>query len=160
MLPRRLSKQDWAHLIPHAGGMRLLDEVIDWDAMHLHACSASHRRADNPLRADGVLHAVNLCEYAAQAMAVHGALCARAKGDRARLGFLVALRDIVLEVERIDDLPGRLQVHVECLLATGGSLQYALRADHRGQILASGRAAVMLQDRIKDASDETTETWT
>jgi len=139
-----LEKKEWAHLIPHAGTMCLLDEVVAWDAMHLHAGSASHRRADNPLRADGMLHAVNLCEYAAQAMAVHGALRQRDVGGAARPGFLVALREVELKVERIDHLEGRLQVHVECLIAMADSLQYAFRVEHGGEVLASGRAAVML----------------
>ena len=140
-----LEKKEWVHLIPHVGSMCLLDEVVDWGARYLHARSESHRRADNPLRADGILHAVNLCEYASQAMAVHGALGERGAGDLARPGFLVALRDVVLRAERIDDLPGRLQVHVECLIATPGSLQYAFRIEHDGNVLASGRATVMLQ---------------
>jgi predicted hotdog family 3-hydroxylacyl-ACP dehydratase len=138
---------DWRHLIPHAGSMCLLDEVVDWDAMRLHARSGSHRRVDNPLRADGMLHAVNLCEYAAQAMAVHGALRERDAGGTARPGFLVALREVDLRVERIDDLEGKLQIHVECLIAMADSLQYAFRAEHGGNVLASGRAAVMLQGR-------------
>jgi predicted hotdog family 3-hydroxylacyl-ACP dehydratase len=141
MLPRA----DWEHLIPHTGAMCLLDEVVAWDAARLHACSASHLCADNPLRADGMLHAVNLCEYAAQAMAVHGALRERDAGGSARPGFLVALREVNLRVERIDDLEGKLQVHVECLIAMADSLQYGFRVDHRGALLASGRAAVMLQ---------------
>lgn len=145
--PHKLSRQDWAALIPHAGSMCLLDEVVDWDATRLHARSTSHRRVDHPLRADGRLHAVNLCEYAAQAMAVHGALRARADDGSARAGFLVALREVTLEVERIDDLPGRLQVSVECLLATPASLQYAFRVEHRGRVLAAGRAAVVLEGR-------------
>lgn len=140
-----LPKADWQHLIPHAGTMCLLDEVVDWDVKRLHARSVSHRRADNPLRADGVLHALNLCEYAAQAMAVHGALCEREAGGTARPGFLVALRQVRLEVDRIDDLPGALQVHVECLLAMADSLQYCFRVEHRGNVLAQGRAAVMLR---------------
>ncbi|MBU6416863.1 MAG: phosphotransferase [Xanthomonadaceae bacterium] len=140
-----LEKKEWAHLIPHVGSMCLLDEVVDWDTKYLHARSESHRRADNPLRADGVLHAVNLCEYAAQAMAVHGALRERGAGGLARPGFLVGLRDVILHAERIDDLPGRLQVHVECLIAMPGSLQYAFRVEHGGNVLASGRATVMLQ---------------
>ena len=140
-----LSKAEWAHLIPHAGAMCLLDEVVEWDATRLHARSATHQRVDNPLRADGTLNAVNLCEYAAQAMAVHGALREREAGGAARPGFLVALRDVALHVERIDDLPGRLQVHVECLIALPGSLQYAFRVEHRGALLAAGRAAVVLR---------------
>ncbi len=140
-----LPKAEWQHLIPHAGTMCLLDEVVEWDETRLHACSASHLRADNPLRADGMLHAVNLCEYAAQAMAVHGALPERESGGVARPGFLVALREVALIVERIDDLPGKLQVHVECLIVMADSLQYAFRVEHGGSVLASGRAAVMLQ---------------
>ncbi|TAN04975.1 MAG: phosphotransferase [Rhodanobacteraceae bacterium] len=139
-----LSKSVWAHLIPHAGAMCLLDAVVDWDATHLHARSASHRRRDNPLRADGHLHAINLCEYAAQAMAVHGALRARGMGAVARPGFLVALRKVTLGVEWIDDLAGKLQIHVECLLALPDSLQYGFRVEHGGQVLATGRAAVVL----------------
>ncbi|MGH8116407.1 MAG: phosphotransferase [Rhodanobacteraceae bacterium] len=142
-----LPKSEWAPLIPHAGAMCLLDEVVDWDAQRLHARSGSHRRADNPLRADDVLHAVALCEYAAQAMAVHGALRTRVAGGSPQQGYVAALREVALHVERIDDLPGKLQVHVECLLALAGSLQYAFRLEHRGDVLATGRAAVVLRDR-------------
>ncbi len=138
-----LPKAEWAGLIPHQGVMCLLDDVVAWDAQRLHARSGTHRDADNPLRADGMLHAVNLCEYAAQAMALHGALRAREAGGKARPGYLVALRKVHLEVTRIDDLPDRLQVHVECLLALPDSLQYAFRIEHRGTPLASGRAAVI-----------------
>ena len=138
-----LEKKEWAHLIPHAGTMCLLDQVVDWDAKRLHARTATHRAADNPLRADGVLHAVNLCEYAAQAMAVHGALRAREAGAAVRPGYLVALREVALQVERIDNLSSKLQVHVECLIEMPGSLQYGFRVEHRGRVLATGRAAVM-----------------
>jgi predicted hotdog family 3-hydroxylacyl-ACP dehydratase len=145
MSPGKLSKPEWQHLIPHAGTMCLLDEVVAWDESRLHACSSSHLREDNPLRADGMLHAVNLCEYAAQAMAVHGALRGRDAGETARPGFLVALRDVQLQVARVDGLEGSLQIHVECLIALADSLQYAFRVEHRDALLASGRAAVILQ---------------
>ena len=46
-----LPKSDWSTLIPHTGTMCLLDEVLEWDEVHLHARSAGHRNADNPLRA-------------------------------------------------------------------------------------------------------------
>lgn len=138
-----LPKSDWAALIPHAGAMCLLDEVVAWDDVRLHARSDSHRRADNPLRSDGRLRALHLCEYGAQAMAVHGGLLARAVGGTAAPGYLVSLREVELRVERIDDLPEALDVHAERLLGGGGSWQYAFRVEHRGVLLASGRAAVM-----------------
>ena len=138
-----LPKSDWAHLIPHAGRMCLLDAVLECDDVCIHATSATHASADNPLRADGRLHATALCEYGAQAMAVHGALLARGRGGQARPGYLVSLREVRLKIEYVDDLPGTLDVFAEQLLDAGGSLQYAFRVEHRGRLLASGRAAVL-----------------
>lgn len=135
----------WAHLIPHQGAMCLLDTVIDYDATRIHARTASHANPDNPLRADGRLHAVALCEIGAQAMAVHGALRARDAGGHARPGFLVSLREVQLQVEYIDDLPGELDVYAEQLLDAGGSLQYAFRVEHQDRILVAGCAAVLAQ---------------
>ena len=138
-----LSKNDWQHLIPHQGTMCLLDAVIEYDATRIHAISATHHDAQNPLRVNNRLHAVALCEYGAQAMAVHGALLARERGARARPGFLVSLREVELHIEYIDDLSGALDVYAEQLLDAGGSLQYAFRVEHHGRVLASGRAAVL-----------------
>lgn len=140
----RMGRPELEGLIPDAGAMCLLDEVVDWGAVRLHARSQSHRRADNPLRAGGVLHALNLCEYAAQAMALHGALLCRRDGRVPRPAQLAALRGVELGVVRIDDLPGALQVHVACLLAVADSREYAFRIEHRGRRLASGRAVMVL----------------
>lgn len=139
-----LPKTDWAPLIPHAGSMCLLDAVLAWDEQTIHAISAGHARADNPLRGPQGLHAMHLAEYGAQAMAVHGGLLARAKGAQAaRPGRLVSLRDVNLFEEYVDRLDGQLDVHAECLYADDGGAQYAFRVEHRGRLLASGRAAVI-----------------
>jgi predicted hotdog family 3-hydroxylacyl-ACP dehydratase len=139
-----LPKTDWAPLIPHAGSMCLLDAVLDWDDDAIHAVSASHARADNPLRGARGLHAIHLAEYGAQAMAVHGALLARRQGAATpRPGRLVSLRDVRLFAEYVEHLDGRVDVHAQCLTADRGSAQYAFRVEHRGQLLVSGRAAVI-----------------
>lgn len=139
-----LPKSQWAHLIPHQGAMCLLDRVIAWNADTLHARTASHRRSDNPLRDGTVLRAVHLAEYGAQAMAVHGALCAQAKGGAALPGLLVSLRDVRFGMQRIDGLPGDLDVFAEKLLDGGASWHYAFRIEHQGSVIAEGRAAVMV----------------
>jgi predicted hotdog family 3-hydroxylacyl-ACP dehydratase len=139
-----LPKTDWAALIPHAGTMCLLDAVQAWDERTIHAISAGHARADNPLRTTHGLHAVHLAEYGAQAMAVHGALLARSRGDgEVRPGMLVSLRDVQLFEEYVDHLDGHLDVHAECLYADDGGAQYTFRVEHRDRLLASGRAAVI-----------------
>ncbi len=140
-----LAKADWGHLIPHQGLMCLLDTVVDWHDEAIHARSDSHRRADNPLRRDGVLRAVHLCEYGAQAMAVHGALLARAAGQAASPGLLVSLRGVTLARARVDDLDSALDVHAERLLGGEAAWQYTFRIVHAGDEIASGRAAVMLR---------------
>ncbi|WP_395679584.1 phosphotransferase [Dokdonella sp.] len=142
-----LPKSDWAKLIPHAGSMCLLDEVVAWDATSIHARTQSHGAIDNPLRSDDRLRALHLCEYGAQAMAVHGGLLARAAGGTAAPGYLVSLRDVDLRVARVDDLAGLLDVHAERLLGGEGSWQYAFRVEHAGALIASGRAAVIVTTR-------------
>lgn len=144
-------RSDWSTLIPHQGAMCLLDEVVAWDAGAIHARSESHRDPANPLRSDERLRALHLCEYGAQAMAVHGGLVAREAGGRAEPGFLVSLRAVELAVERVDDLPGSIDVHAERLLGGEGSWQYAFRVEHAGRLLASGRAAVIAAQSPADA---------
>lgn len=132
-------------MIPHQLGMCLLDGVAAWNDTTLHAVSESHRRAENPLRRAGRLAALHLCEYGAQAMAVHGGLLAARHGGRAPPGMLVSLRGVELHREHIDDLPHRLDVHATLLQASEASQQYEFRIEHDGTLLANGRAAVMLQ---------------
>ncbi|SEN52313.1 Predicted 3-hydroxylacyl-ACP dehydratase, HotDog domain [Luteibacter sp. UNCMF331Sha3.1] len=139
-----LTKTDFVDLVPHAGDMCLLDGVVAWDAGSIHAVSTRHGLATHPLRGPDGLHAVHLAEYGAQAMAVHGALRARDEGrTEPRPGMLVSLRGVRLAVQRVDTLDGALDVHAECLLADDGGAQYTFRILHRGEEIASGRAAVI-----------------
>jgi predicted hotdog family 3-hydroxylacyl-ACP dehydratase len=95
------------------------------------------------LRSDGGLRAVHLCEYGAQAMAVHGGLVARAARGRPAPGFLVALREILLAVERIDDIDDWLDVRARKLVGDTSGWQYQFIVECKGHVLASGRAAVI-----------------
>lgn len=131
-------------LVPHQGSMCLWDGVVAWDAAGVRLRTAGHRAADHPLRSGGRVRALHLCEYGAQAMAVHGGLRARAGGGAARPGMLVALRGVTLHVARIDDLAGDLEGEARVLVEADGSQQYAFAIRHAGVLLAEGRAAVIL----------------
>ena len=147
-----LEKQQWADLIPHQGTMCLLDEVIEWDAERILCVTRSHQRLDNPLRSNGMLRAIHLCEYGAQAMAVHGGLLAREHGEVAKPGLLVSLRAVQLYLARIDELPDALIVEADKLLDSGSSWQYQFRVRHRDALLVEGRAAVMMMvDAVEKA---------
>lgn len=138
-------------LIPHQGAMCLWDEVLEWTGERIHLRAHSHRDPDHPLRSDGRLRALHLCEYGAQAMAIHGGLLAQVAGGRAAAGLLVALRGVDLHVARIDDLAGPLEGEARLLAAGAGSQQYAFRIHHAATLLAEGRAAVLLQPGAEGA---------
>jgi predicted hotdog family 3-hydroxylacyl-ACP dehydratase len=141
-----LGRDAIAALIPHQGAMCLLDHVVEWDKDRVVLATNTHRAMDNPLRLDGRLRAVHLCEYGAQAMAVHGGLSAQAEGKTARPGFLVSLRDVKLHVDFIDQLSGELFVAAQRLLETAGSWQYSFAVTHAGEIIATGRAAIIARE--------------
>lgn len=143
--PEAIGRDVILSLVPHQGDMCLWDEVLAWNASSIRLRAANHRDPAHPLRSRGQLRAVHLCEYGAQAMAVHGGLLARAAGGRAKPGLLVALRAVELHVARIDDLPGDLTCDAEMLTDGDSSWQYAFRITHDAQLLAEGRAAVVLQ---------------
>jgi predicted hotdog family 3-hydroxylacyl-ACP dehydratase len=130
-------------LIPHQGSMSLLDRVLRWDGSSIDAVSSTHRACDHPLRSEAQLRAVHLCEYGAQAAALHGGLVARAAGTTAAPGYLVSLREVALACGRIDDLEGELQIRAQLLMQDSGSWQYLFAASHLGRTLATGRVAII-----------------
>ena len=139
----RLSRAEIAELIPHAGAMCLLDEVLDWDASRIRCMSRSHRDAANPLRVNGYLPALCGVEYAAQAMAVHGGLAGAAR-SKPRAGYLASLRDVACRRSRLDDLDGDLVVEAELEASDGSRVIYSFTLRVGAVEVLSGRAAVVL----------------
>jgi predicted hotdog family 3-hydroxylacyl-ACP dehydratase len=135
--------------------MCLLDEVLSWDAVRIRCRSATHRSADNPLRLHGRLGAACGIEYAAQAMAVHGALIAAsaplastvATSVRASIGssvgYLASVRNVTLRVERLDDLEADLIAAAERVTGDGRTVLYEFSVTSGRQLLLSGRASIV-----------------
>ena len=132
--------------IPHRGRMCLLEEVIGFDARGVRCRTGTHREPDNPLRAHGRLGVACGIEYAAQAMALHGALSTAAQGTAGavRVGLLAGVREVRPRVLRLDDIESDLICEVRQVAADGFTALYEfeLRADER--TLLSGRASVVL----------------
>lgn len=141
--------------IPHQGSMCLLDRVEAWDKQRVLCRAVSHRALDNPLRAAGQLAAVCGIEYAAQAMAVHGALLAAADSRRARVGFLLSVRSTQLQVARLDDIKDDLQIEAVCISRSAHNVLYEFRLSAADRLLLNGRAAVVLDADVltTDAGD-------
>ncbi|MCB1624691.1 MAG: hypothetical protein KDI32_08895 [Pseudomonadales bacterium] len=142
-LPSVLGREEVLKLIPHQGDMCLLDSVAAWHDDWIEACTLTHRSTPHPLASNGRIRAVNLCEYGAQAMAVHGGLLCRKSGVPVRPGLLVSLRAVSLYCDFIDTFTGELKVRADRLLVQRDSWQYEFRVMHDGVPLASGRAAVV-----------------
>jgi len=136
-----LTRESIAALIPHSGAMCLLHEVIRYDASGITCRAVNHRDFTHPLREAGALPAVVGVEYAAQAMAVHGALTGSV--DVAP-GVLAAIRDLVMHVDRLDDVADDLIVAAEKLWGEGTQLLYGFTISAGTRELLQGRATVML----------------
>jgi len=131
-----------ADLIPHAGTMCLLERIMHWDDSSVTLATTTHRNPDNPLATASGLRAIHLCEYGAQAMAVHGGLSAGARGERALPGLLVSLRDVALHCDFVHEFRGELIVQATRLHDSGGVWQYAFKVLHADVLLAQGRVTV------------------
>jgi predicted hotdog family 3-hydroxylacyl-ACP dehydratase len=138
--------------IPHHGRMCLLDEVLDWNAQRIRCRTASHRAPDNPLRSHDRLGIACGIEYAAQAMALHGALAGGAAtgavdalaGGSPRVGLLAGVRDVRFLVLRLDDIESDLICEVTHLAGDSLTALYEFALRDRDRSLLSGRASVIL----------------
>jgi predicted hotdog family 3-hydroxylacyl-ACP dehydratase len=138
----RLDRRWIQEHIPHKEGMCLLDEVLSWDLNQTQCRSSSHRSADNPLRAHGRLGSASGIEYAAQTMAVHGALVASAAGGVAPTGFLASVRGVRLNIDRLDVFEGDLVTAVQRVAGDESTALYEFSVSADDVVLLTGRAAI------------------
>lgn len=165
----RLNRKEISERIPHAGHMVLLDEVVEWDDEHIVCRSNSHQDRANPLYLAGQLSSVCAIEFAAQAMAVHGSVLARRDAEanavrdgaddeakdgadddaggslfRPRAGFLASVRNVRMEVSRLDDVHGALTIQATREAGDDARVLYDFEVRAGERVLVSGRAAVVL----------------
>jgi len=152
--PETLDHAGIAARIPHQGTMCLLHSVRRWDQTTIACDAVSHRDLSNPLRSHGQLGAVCGIEYAAQAMAVHGALQAGPDLVCPRVGYLVSVRGATLHATRLDDIAADLLIEASCVTASAHNILYEFNISAAGQCLLTGRAAVVLDAQALQPSGE------
>ena len=140
---------DWiAQRIPHQGSMCLLDRVLDWDHTAIRCAANNHRDPKHPLRAHGRLSAACGIEYAAQAMAVHGALVAAGAeasvASAPMIGMLTSVRGVEMQVARLDDIDAELSIEARRVAGDRRAIAYAFTLRTGERALLSGRATVIL----------------
>ena len=147
----RIGKAALCQLIPHHGTMCLLDTVERLDETSILCTTASHRDATNPLRRDNRLEAICGLEYAAQAMAVHVGLLQQGKDRRLAVGYLGAVKKLILQATRLDDVKENLTVQATRLVGEVDCFIYAFRVSAERQELLEGRASIFLKYRDHDS---------
>jgi predicted hotdog family 3-hydroxylacyl-ACP dehydratase len=133
-------------LVPHHGAMCLIDAVEFWDASSIVCTTSQHRSPGNPLALDGRLSVVHAIEFAAQAMAIHGAIGIAAGHAKPRMGLLLSVRDCRFHCDRLDRVAGDLHVKAHRLAGSAIMLMYRFTVSADGGGLAEGRATVLLRD--------------
>ena len=139
----KLDRTEIARRIPHAGAMRLLDTVVDWNDKAIY-CQADAPGADHPLARAGSVPSVAAAEYAAQAVEVHGALLDGVATPRA--GVLAKLSDIVLHAPCLPSNAGALVVRAELLSRAASGCLYRFEVGTAAGGIASGRLLVAFTD--------------
>jgi predicted hotdog family 3-hydroxylacyl-ACP dehydratase len=130
--------------IPHQGTMCLLDAVTHWSDTEIQCRAYSHVALDNPLRNARGLPISAGIEYAAQAMAVHGALLASVN-QLPQVGYLTSVRHVAWWTPRLDDAGAELSVQATRLSGNEVSLLYDFSLLCNDRLLLRGRAGVMVK---------------
>jgi predicted hotdog family 3-hydroxylacyl-ACP dehydratase len=128
--------------IPHKGKMCLLDSVEQWDDGGIVCRANSHRAADNPLRIANSLSIISGIEYAAQAVAAHGALLAGGKSVPG-IGYLTSVRDVSWQRQRLDDIADDLTIRAARFSGNEVTVLYRFSIEADGVELLRGRVSVM-----------------
>jgi len=139
-----IGREKIATLIPHAGAMCLLDEIIHWSPTSIRCLSRQHMAPNNPLRSRARLGAVCGIEFAAQAMALHGRLCAGV-ADTPRHGYLASVRQVTCRYDRLDPFATDLAIEAERLAGDERQAIYRFALRCNDVELLSGRAAVVME---------------
>jgi predicted hotdog family 3-hydroxylacyl-ACP dehydratase len=147
MMKTLLDAAEIAARVPHHGTMCLLHALHESSDTHVLCSTTNHCAADNPLRSASGLLSCNAIEYAAQAMALHGAMTSP-PSNAPQGGRLASVRSVKLHVPRLDTIDGPLFVHAERVAGDLGQAmyQFTLR-DEQQRTLVQGRATVLLNPR-------------
>jgi len=140
MTTKALDKTQFAHLIPHTGSMSLIDRVESWTDKQINCITKSHLTKDNPLRLNNSLSAMNLIEYGAQSMAIHGGLLS----GHCSPGYLAAVRGVHFYIDSLDTIKGALHIVAKAELKIDNGAVYAFSiVDNQQNLLLDARATVI-----------------
>jgi predicted hotdog family 3-hydroxylacyl-ACP dehydratase len=144
----QLDQKEIEKLIPHSGTMSLLSRVLKWDKDHIICLTNTHRCEHNPLRNRNTLSSICGVEYAAQAMAVHGALSSCSSVESSRLGFIASIKDLNLLVTSLDNIETDLEIEAKLLMSDSKFMIYQFSIRSEGIRLLFGRISIYFKKEL------------
>lgn len=147
MSKSQIAHQDIPALLPHKGGMVLIDTIKSWSDEQIVCTAKSHKNPDNPLRSLDRLSSMAGIEYAAQAMAAHARLRISEQGQKGepQRGFVAVASKVNCFVPRMDNLIDDLTIKVDLLDSTGDGSLYFFAIHSRELEVIEGQLLVMLE---------------
>ncbi len=127
--------------------MCLLETVEQWDTSTILCLATSHQDPYNPLRRGTCLQALAGLEYAAQAMGVHVGLTSPKADPEAVVGYFGAIRDLIVQTERLDSHHNELRISARLLLDQGANFMYRFALTTGEKDLLSGRASIFIRGK-------------
>lgn len=134
-----LNHDEICQLTPHAGNMCMLDSVEMWNNDSIQCLSTAHLNNQNPLIANGRLHALNCIELAGQATVVHGTLCWKDHMDLPDIAILVSVRDINIFQNRLETITTRLLICADVLDILEFASNYWFEVKAGEKVIVNGR---------------------
>ncbi len=139
-----INREQLQTLLPHAGCMSLLNEIVHWDQSEIVAKTQTHLDENNPLRFQRRLSATIAIEYASQAIAVHGSLVNAQRGEP-RQGMIGSLINVTYDTTYLDDKENSLLIYASVLQQLDLIQKYHFKVCVQETILISGDILVILQ---------------
>ncbi len=135
------------NLLPHSADMCLIQTLLEWTPEHAICETLTHTHRPHPLADGDRLGSANLIEYAAQCMALHGALLGQQAGSpdaaAGSHGVLAGVRKVNLKVADLSLIGEPLALRVSLLSGDSKTAIYDFSVNAGDKLLADGRATVM-----------------
>lgn len=142
-----------AELVPHAGGMCLLDTVLEHSPERT-VCRVDPGDSALLAESDGRLPVWVGLEYMAQCVAVHGGLAARARSEGPRPGLFLGSRRVRFAAQVLP--PGPLEVEARHHRGERGLVAFDCRVSDpaSGDSLVEGRVNVYIVESWQELLEE------
>lgn len=148
MIEPPLAEPAIRNLLPHSADMCLIQTLLEWTPEHAVCETRTHLLRPHPLADGDRLGSANLIEYAAQCMALHGALLGQQNGPAdagaaGTHGVLAGVRRVNLNLADLATIAGPLSLRVSLMSGDSKTAIYDFSVSADDKLLADGRATVM-----------------